>query len=699
MSEAGTPAGTLARRRTGPTDRAPVRTDIQGLRAVAVATVLVYHLWPAWLPGGYVGVDVFFVISGFLITSHLLRHPPTTLSGLGRFWGRRVRRLLPAAALVVVVTVVASAAWLPASRLSRTAAEAAASALYVQNWSLAASATDYLAAADEPTPFLHYWSLAVEEQFYLVWPLLIGGALVAGRRLRLGAHPRWLVAGGVATVLVASLAWSVRLTATDPAAAYFVTPTRMWELALGGLVALAVPRLQATDAIRAVMAWTGLAAILLAAATFDAATPFPGVAAGLPTGGTALVIAAASVGAWGPGRLLAWRPAQVLGDVSYSTYLWHWPVVVLAPFALGTELRWYHLVGVAALSIGLAWVTTRWVEDPVRRSTRLAGSTSATVALLLVGTLGGAGAGWALHTWVGAREQSAAQTVAVAAVEHAECFGAAAVLQDADCRDVAGVLWTTPEFAQADRPAVYDDQCWNNTPFSSRRTCGYGTADADVSIALLGNSHAGHWAPALTELATERGWDLTTYLTSVCYPVDRPLDFTDPSAAEGCTDWTSWALAEVERGGYDLVVLASRTDQPLAGVAPADQDAAARAAYGRVLDRLTAAGLDVLVVRDTFNAGESVPDCVAAAGNDVEACTWPRATAVEADPLAEAAVERAGGAEVTVLDPTDVLCDSDRCHAVVGGVIVLFDHGHLTRTFALTMTPLLASAVEFALED
>ena len=306
-----------------------MRGDIQGLRALAVAAVVVYHLWPKALPGGYVGVDVFLVISGFLITSHLLREPPVTWAAVGRFWGRRVRRLLPASAVVIVVTVAASAALLPSTLLAQAASEALSSALYVQNWALAASATDYLAATADATPFRHYWTLSVEEQFYLVWPLIVGGATVlgarwsAGRRSGARADGRadgragaraggatWPVPVAVAVVVVGSLAWSVHLTASNPASAYYVTPTRMWELALGGAVAVVGTRLRAGARVRSVLAWAGLGAVVVAAITFDAGTPFPGAWALLPVSGAALVIAAGASPTSGPARLLGVRPAQ-----------------------------------------------------------------------------------------------------------------------------------------------------------------------------------------------------------------------------------------------------------------------------------------------------------------------------------------------------------------------------------------------------
>ncbi len=579
-----------------------MRADIQGLRALAVGAVLVYHLWPGRLTGGYVGVDVFLVISGYLITAHLLRDPPTTWRGVGRFWGRRVRRLLPASALVILATAAAAVLLLPSMLLRTTGAEAVSSALYVQNWALARTATDYLAATGAATALRHYWSLSVEEQYYLVWPLLVGGATVLGgwwaarsaaRRagtpswVRAVAGPRTVLSVLLAAVLLSSLAWSVHLTSVNPAAAYYVTTTRLWELALGGAVALLEPVLRVRAAARTPLAAAGLLAVLVAVVRFDETTPFPGAWALLPTLGTALVLLVAAPERGVVGRVLGWRPAQVLGDVSYSTYLWHWPLIVLVPFAVDRGLEWFDRVGIVAASIGLAMLTKRFVEDPVRRSPLLNRSAAATAGVLLLCTATGVGAGLALQGIANARESGEAAAVASAAAAHPECFAAAAELSGADCTTWADALWTPPAFAAADKPLVYADRCWNEQPYTSRTTCTYGPDDAAVSIALVGNSHAGHWFPALEQLATERGWRITTYLTSVCYPVDAPLSFTDPASSAGCTAWTAWVEQQVEATGYDLVVMSARTDQPLDGVATAEQDDVARAAYGRTLDAFT----------------------------------------------------------------------------------------------------------------
>ena len=688
-------------------ERTALRPDIQGLRAVAVAAVVVFHLWPGALPGGYVGVDVFLVVSGFLITSHLLRHPPSSLVDAGRFWGRRVRRLLPASALVIVASVIATALIAPETLHAASGREAVASGLYVQNWYLARTAGDYLAGDDAATALRHYWTLSVEEQFYLVWPVLIGVAAWLARRW----WPRRLttvVGVAISAVVVTSLAFSASLTARDAGLAYYVTPTRMWELALGGLLAVAAPALARRAGVtssgvaassgswRTALAGAGLTAIVVAAFAFDADTPFPGTWALLPTLGAVAVIAAEPGREDPVGRLLAWRPAQFLGDVSYSTYLWHWPAVVLVTYAAGGQARWYHLAGAAVASVGLAWATKHWVEDPVRRSARLARG-RATVGLLVACMGVSVGAGLALVAWSGARADDAAARVTWAEAAHPGCFGAAAVGAGDRCADVAGELWNSPVVAAADKPVLYADGCWNEAPFTTRVTCTYGPDDGP-RVALVGNSHAGHWFPPLADLADDRGWRITTYLVSVCYPVDVDLAFPRSDSTVGCSAWNGWVRDEVAAGGYDLVVMSARTDQRLAGVAEAEQDAAARASYRRVVEGFADAGAAVVVVRDTPAMGESVPDCVALRGP--EACARDRAEALEVDPLGQAAAELVadGVGRVALVDVSDVVCGPRACPAVIGGLIGYFDHGHLTATFARTLRPWLEDGLDAALE-
>src|SRR5438067_2576101 len=269
-----------------------VRPEIQALRAAAVSLVVVYHFWPRALPGGFVGVDVFFAISGFLITSHLLREVDRTGTvSMPAFWARRARRILPPALIVLLFCAVATIVFVPLNYWQQFFTEMRASTTYGQNWHLAAAAVDYFSADNLPSPVEHFWSLSAEEQFYLVWPVLIvaASALTRLRSVRLG---RRSVAIAMSVLTVVSVAYGIYSTATNPAAAYFVTPTRAWEFGVGGLLALAPGVLAARPRLCSLGSWLGIAAIALAAATFSDATPFPGVAALLPVFGATLVIAA-----------------------------------------------------------------------------------------------------------------------------------------------------------------------------------------------------------------------------------------------------------------------------------------------------------------------------------------------------------------------------------------------------------------------
>jgi peptidoglycan/LPS O-acetylase OafA/YrhL len=683
----GAPAVTAARAGAAP------RRDIQGLRALAVTLVVLSHFWPGRVPGGYVGVDVFFVISGFLITSHLLTKPPQRWRDLGAFWGRRVRRLLPAATLVLLFSLAASVAFLPATTLPQIAHETTAAAFYVENWALASSSTDYFAADNLHTPVQHYWSLSVEEQFYILWPLIIAAALWCTRRAK-GRFP-W-VGVGLGAVFVASLVYSVRYTATDQAEAYFVTPTRMWELALGGLVALAavrgirlVPR-----GGRALLAWLGLASVVLAAYWYDAATPFPGVAALLPTLGAAAVIAAAADGVGGsPDRVWSTRGVQLTGDISYSIYLWHWPLIVIAPFVLDRTVLWPVKIVLACMAFLLAWGTKVMVEDPVRRSRSLARPLWRTflVGALLMGVTASAATAVRVHEEHVA--QSATESVAGALHDDAACVGAAAA-RDSSCDFVGRKLLTPATFAKNDRADVYADGCWNSEPFTSRKTCTYGSDHPTKRIALVGNSHAGYWQPALADLAKKNGWQITTYLASECYTVDAVQVFTGATSAN-CRDLANWQISSVAKGHYDLVVVADRTWRQLQGVSAKDRDAKAQALYADTLSTWTAAGVPVLAMKDIPYHPAPIPDCVAEHPDDLTACATPAKTAVPVDPLTKAARADTSG-DVNVLDVTDRFCKDGECQGVVGGVIAYFDQGHMSSTFSKTLEPDVEKAVKGA---
>lgn len=472
----------LAPSATSAAPRRSIRRDIEGLRALAVGLVVAYHLWPGRLPGGFVGVDVFLVVSGFLITTHLLEHPPRRAHDLVVFWGRRIRRLLPASFLVLLVTLVLAWQFAPVTQWAETARQVLASTFYVENWALASSAVDYLAADNAPSPVQHLWSLGVEEQFYLVWPVLVLALAWAGRRLTRGRgdRSRMAITAGLGIVVMASFAWSLYLTSADPARAYFETPVRVWELGAGALLAGVAPAvargLGERAVIRAVLAWAGLAAIVAGAFLLDGSTPFPGTAALWPVLGTLAVIAAHAEGRGSPHRLLALGPVQYVGSISYSVYLWHWPLIVLFPYVVGHNRNVLESVGIVLVTLVLAALTKAFVEDRLRGSRPLGVPLWRTYVFMAVGMALLVLAVTYVRSDLARVEQASEDRLAAAVAGDDPCFGAGALATEG-CQPHGPQLFLEPATAAADKPAPYEDDCWVLGDFTEQKVCTYGSTD------------------------------------------------------------------------------------------------------------------------------------------------------------------------------------------------------------------------------
>ena len=698
---ATTTSRAAAHERPGSGSRTEVRTDIQGLRAIAVSLVVVYHVLPSALSGGFVGVDVFFVISGFLITLHLMQQPPSGGRDLATFWGRRVRRLLPASLLVLSTTLVFSRIVAPEPQWGNTATQARAATLYAVNWVLANDSVDYLAAENAPSPVQHFWSLSVEEQFYFVWPILILGMVLLARRRTWNQDVS--VLGGLAALVALSLGYSVYETATNPAAAYFVTPTRMWELGIGGLLATIVavrqrrglPHLLATGP-RIVLGWVGLAAIAWTAVTYTSKTPFPGYLALLPVLGTALVIAAAAPAQrLSPGSLLAVRPAQWLGDVSYSVYLWHWPLIVLIPQARSHNVDALDRVLAVALTLALAALTKTYVEDrfrtsawgiPLKKSFLLG---VAGMAVVIAVTM-------VQDVEVDHRASDARAELAKAVSDGGPCFGAAALSRPADdCPKIAfDRIVPAPADAATDKSDAYADisggkDCFSSLPRYPQTRCRFGDRSAPVQVALVGNSHAGQWLPALQQVARQRGWGITTYLSSQCAAAETLQRFDTLAMSESCLRWVRRTTQAVADSKPDLVLYTNRIS--VGAVDKTYDESIPLYAEGmtKVLDVWKSADLPVLVLHDTPAPGGSIPDCLAAHPDDYQTCNGTRTDWVSPEP-AKDAVEESDTDRIRFIDLNDHVCRGSTCAAVNGGVVTYFDGSHLSATYARTLAPYLA---------
>jgi peptidoglycan/LPS O-acetylase OafA/YrhL len=681
------------------------RPDLEGLRAVAVLLVLLYHATVPGFGGGFVGVDVFFVLSGFLITGLIVREVDETGTvSLAAFYARRARRLLPAAAVVVAVTMLASAILLPPLLRVGVALDAAASALYAANIRFALQATDYLAAEQAPSPLLHYWSLGVEEQFYLVWPALL---LLAARFLH-GTARLWIV---VAAVAVGSFALSLVLTTLAAPWAFFSLPTRAWELALGGLVAFAAHRgVALATGPAAAAAGVGLALVVAAGVLLDTATPFPGTAALVPTVGAALVIAA-GVGRRIPlpSQLLAVAPMRWIGRISYSLYLWHWPILVIPASALGVALPLPVKIALVVLTFPIAAASQRWVEEPIRRG-RLIG-TRPVRSLALAGALTFLVAGTALGTgWIARETAPTGPTAAPANVDRdiEEVLGTPAPLPTGPpgvpepSRPPTAAAPVPPDLqpplvsAREDLPGVYEDGCHVEQPVTTSPACEYGDRSSPTTVVLFGDSHAAQWFPAVEAAAEERGWRLLSFTKALCAAVDGPVwngrykrEYTE------CTAWRDDALERIEAAEPDLIVVANSKFALLSVDGQPDPDgqgSAWDAALESMLGRLHGLSDRVVLIGDTPQHATDPPVCLSAHLDDARACATPFDDAVPAERLAaDAAVSARVG--VGFLDPSAWLCPSEPCPVVVGRVLVYHDAGHMTATFSRALAPYLLAAL------
>lgn len=662
--------------------RRSFRTDVQGLRAVAVGLVLLYHAGVPFLTGGYVGVDVFFVISGFLISSHLLE----SLEQNGRiqfadFYARRIRRILPASLVVALLTAVSAIIFYPPLALERILRDALATILYVPNIWFAAQKTDYLADS-AASPYQHYWSLGVEEQFYLVWPLLLLLLIYVTRRRRK------IVVAAVAALAAASLLSGILLTPIDQPSAFFLLPTRAWELLVGGIVGAVLLRgaPQIPRWVEAVGGWIGLAMVLGSALLYDEQTAFPGTAAMLPVFGTALVILFGVRGAAaGPTGLLSLRPMQFLGLISYSLYLVHWPLLVVTQAAVGeqTPLRLVIkvLVGIV-IAIPLAWLLFRFVETPLRaphwltrRRPRwtLWGALALTIAFAL-------GSVAAVH-WAAVRDVGTGGSVAAAPGFPASPPNATSFLPRNMTPTLDGVA--------DDVAPVYGDGCHYDVKREDVQNCSYGDVDGARTVAVFGDSHSAQWFPAVERFATrEGGIRINSYTKSSCPAVDvTVLDKDVPYAS--CDRWRAQVLESLVESPPDLVVISSYAWYPLAD---AVDDVARVTEWAEGVDRtvsqLREAGSEVLVIADSPRFSAAPATCASANVMDVRVCEAERATALDLEFMEEERIV-AESAGATYIDLTEFICDTDTCPIVVDDIFVYRDVNHMTTTFVSYLAPAL----------
>ena len=725
QADSVTPTEEVQSRRT---EQSGFRPDIEGLRAVAVLAVVLFHAEVPGVGGGFVGVDVFFVISGFLITGLLWREVSTKGTvGLRRFYGARARRLLPASATVGIITAIGAAALLPPLQAPSVLQEGIASALYVSNYWFIAEGVHYFGGHLPPSPFQHYWSLGVEEQFYLVWPALIIGTVwlirLALRRSKADAvssqRPYLVVLALVAAV---SFALSLVITYVMPAVAFFSLPTRAWQLAAGGLVALTAGQWRRLPPrVAAITGWAGLGVILLACTLLSSSTFYPGIAALLPTLGAALVIGAGcATPSQGCGRILAVSPMRAVGRISYSWYLWHWPVLVLAPVLLGHPLGLAARLAAALVSGGLAVLTLRFIENPLRFAAPIRRSAWASLALggvatavaVLVGVVllervpvpVGRGAAAAPLTVTAAPRSGGNFDAYDAAVQNAFAQVQTAVAAGAELKAVPSNLNPPLANAAAEQQAYLQNGCLR-TPFQSGQPeCAAGDTASATTVALVGDSHAAMWNPAFQQIATQRHWRLEMLGKGACPPMDLPVANHLRGLVEGvehCEQWRGQMMARLRAEHPRLVVLslwrgygAGSGNGWLSGFT--SYDPAWIDSLTRLVQQLRGTGAQVLVLGPVPAPDTVVPVCLSAHLDDATACSPLRSTAVNQPGIAaESAATKAGGGQYA--DLTELFCTADRCPVIVGNTLVYFDWEHLTLEYSRQLAPAIGALADRAL--
>ena len=712
------------------------RRDIEGLRALAVIAVIAYHAGVPLTGGGFVGVDVFLVISGFLITSLLL----TEWDGSGRisltrFYARRARRLLPISAAVLAATGLASVIWLEPTRLDELGVDILAASGFAVNLVLAGRGTDYLAAELAPSAIQHYWSLAVEEQFYVLWPALILIALRLGRRTAVGA---------VVALTAASALASALLTGQLPTWSYFGLHTRAWELGLGALLAVTLTATRrAPENLRAGLGWIGLVAIGIAIATFDRVEHFPGTWAALPVIGAALVLISGDDNPRGVARLLRLSPLQWAGSRSYSLYLWHWPALVIGAAAIGREPGPLATVALVATSIALAEIGFRLIENPIRRSPRLAcrSGLSLTVGagLLAVGAVVGLAVsnvdtttrtgviaaapepapalpevtepeaeppeGEPATVFSSANDEPTASVEATATTTTsttssttvppptpADAIALDAIADALGARVVPDNLRPSLLEANRDTSPLYGTGCHQYLEERAAQGCVFGDPDGDITVAIWGDSHAAQWFSAIDLIAEQRGWRLVSITQGGCPVIDvLTWNRSGDAVFDHCAPWRDNVLDRFAEEEVDVVLLGQHY-----GLLDADSRGAVSASVWAeqlpaLLDRVRETMTPIVLI-DSPDPPEDVPTCLSEHPEEIEVCE-PGApgnteTAVAAT-IREITAERGVG----TIDPRPWLCVENRCPVVVGDILVYRDSHHLSDTFVRWFTPVLDRAI------
>jgi peptidoglycan/LPS O-acetylase OafA/YrhL len=596
--------------------------QIQALRAVAALLVVAYHA--KLTPGGYIGVDIFYVISGYLITGLLLRELESTGTlRLKAFYLRRIKRLLPTSFFVLIVTAIAAWALYPSTLRPSLGKDIAAAAAYVSNYLFALWQMDYQNLNATPPVVIHYWSLAVEEQFYLFWPFIILALFRYGSRRA--------VLLGVSAITSLSFLLSLYLTAREPIWSFYSLPTRAWELGLGALLLFIPKQIRFSSNY----AWIALALFTYGTFAYTDSTPFPGTAALIPVIGTSFAIACANnwpkfLDSIGNTRIVQW-----LGEISYPLYLWHWPVLVIPSVTWGRSLTYLEIFLCVLATLIFADLTHRFIEDPIRYSkpqskTIVQGGALATALSLALGTV-------IYFSWNDRIK-----------------------LDD-------GTSFSVSEVTK--RPIVYDDGCHVNNGETQSPDCTYGEKGAKRKIVLFGDSHAAQWFPALEEIAGKENFELISLTKSACPgPAVLKVDSGEYKNAD-CFAWRENSFKRIEElKPYAVIFSGFQHFQIPNGYS-------SRREWWQEGQRKTFKALQgharhIIYLTDTPHPEQDIPNCLA--GGVIAQCNDTEPS----EPISIPGLKS--------INPTSWLCDGE-CKSVINGIVAYRDGSHISRLMSASL--------------
>jgi len=653
---------------------------------------VVYHAVNRWLPGGFVGVDVFFVISGFLITGQIWREVATTgRLRLARFWSRRAKRLLPATMVVLLACSAVTLGALAITQRSTFGGDITAAATYLVNWRLAARAVNYAAEGTGLSPVQHFWSLAVEEQFYVLWPLLVGlVVLLVARRV---AWRRAALLSAISMVVVVSLIWSIALTTHNQPMAFFVTQTRLWELGLGALGALALPMAARLGAgVRVSMAGVGAAMVLVAMVIARETLAWPGYRALLPCLGTLALVMA---GSYPPGtrlkthpvaRVLSVRPMVWMGAMSYSWYLWHWPAIIWARAVWPEANSLFHL-SISVGSLVPAYLTHKLVENPIRFRPIFSRRPAVALAVGALCTVVGASAGLVTYQWNTWRLP--------ADVAEPPVSPASPALQERDwdailSQESSPAITPNPLVAKDDLPASYQTDCRQDYVTIEPKVCPAGDGSAGITIAVVGDSYMEQWEPAIDKAAKELGVRVVGYYKTSCPLTVAAIDGkqTRTEVYETCPEWSREVVAKLVELQPAFVLTTHWTAEALSDPSdPASPGSKGAMTEGvlQLWQELEIAGIPIVVLGRNPDGKTEYPtifECVAQHPEELSLCSFqPDTTTAQ---WQRALVEGFGGG-ARYFDLNSWICAPMSCPPVIEGVLVYRAGTHLTATFVETL--------------